>query len=160
MFVWPAADERVRAGSEAEEGQMKLRMLIVRADGKLTIHELTDCPTDEQLQDIVGGDIELVRHFDRFEGYPCVAFRREQGALLGLPFNRTATVLWRLHLGFSEKHMPEVLVGDIVIIRAGDEELLREAVDSAPAGAQKAKAPPEQPEPAVKVGYIMSPRPK
>ena len=105
---------------------MKLRMLIVRADGKLTIHDLTDCPTDEQLQDIVGGDIELVRYFDRFEGYPCVAFRREQGALLGLPFNRTATVLWRLHLGFSEKHMPEALMGDIVIIRTGDEETSRD----------------------------------
>jgi hypothetical protein len=105
---------------------MKLRMIIVKADGKITVHELTDYPTDQDLRDIVGGDIEPVRHFDRFEGYPCVAFHRGQGALLGLPANRTATVLWRLHLGFSEKHMPEVLVGDIVILRAGDKESSRD----------------------------------
>ncbi len=105
---------------------MRLRMLIIKADGKLTAHDLTDLPADEQLQGIVGGDIELVRHFDRFEGYPCVAFCREEGALLGLPVNRTATVLWRLHLGFSEKHMPDALVGDIVVIRAGDEQSSRE----------------------------------
>jgi hypothetical protein len=34
--------------------------------------------------------------------------------------------LWRLYLGFSEKNMPEALVGDIVIVRASDEETSRE----------------------------------
>ena len=104
---------------------MKPRMVIVRADGRLTAQELTDRPTLEELQGLVGGHIELVRHFDRLEGRPCVAFCREQGKLLGLPFNRIATVLWRLHLGISMKHMPDALVGDIVIIQ-GDEELLRD----------------------------------
>jgi hypothetical protein len=104
---------------------MKLRMVIVRANGKLTAHELTDRPTLEELQDLVGGHIERVRHFDRLEGRPCVAFCHEEGELLGLPFNRIATVLWRLYLGISIKHMPDALVGNVVIIQ-GDEELLRD----------------------------------
>jgi len=33
--------------------------------------------------------------------------------------------LWRLHLGFSEKHIPDVIVGDIVIIQ-GNEEVVRD----------------------------------
>jgi hypothetical protein len=106
---------------------MKLRMVIVRANSKLTEHDLTDRPTLEELQDLVGGHIERVRHFDRLEGRPCVAFCREEGELLGLPFNRIATVLWRLYLGISMKHMPDVLVGDIVIIQ-GDEESLRDCI--------------------------------
>lgn len=95
-------------------------MIVLHTDGKITVQDYSDAVPLNVLQAAVGGYIEIVPGFDvyEFEGEwrPCVAYCNEDGKIIGLPKNDTATALW---LGSHD-----VLVGDVVIL-VGDDEFLR-----------------------------------
>jgi hypothetical protein len=86
----------------------------------VTRKELTAAPRLEDLQSGVGGDIETVPHFNRYQGEPCVAFCNEAGKLDGLPVNHRATAHWYAIAG----RVADVLVGPVVIV-TGDKQLMR-----------------------------------
>jgi len=95
-------------------------LTVIRADGSAETRLLTKAPTLEELQEIVGGYIELVPLFENFGDKGCVAFCNEEGKLNGLPINRVATLAWATGGG----HMvSDVLVGDVVIVQ-GDDDLM------------------------------------
>lgn len=101
---------------------MKGKLITIKASGEILSTDITKPPKLEEYQQIVGGYIEVVPYFDRYEDGGCVAFCNEEGKLEGLPLNATATKLWIDLLGYDPG---DVLTGDIVVI-TGDQELLVE----------------------------------
>jgi hypothetical protein len=95
--------------------------IIPVGNGAVSSKELAAPPALKDLQGGVGGDIEIVPYFTRYEGKPCVAFCNEHGKLhLGLPVNRRATILWH-----GQRAINDYLVGPVVIV-TGDKQLMRE----------------------------------
>lgn len=93
--------------------------IIPVGDAAVSSKELAAAPRLEELQGGVGGDIETVPYFTRYQGEPCVAFCNEAGKLDGLPVNRRATILWH-----GQRPINDYLVGPIVIV-TGDKALMR-----------------------------------
>ena len=95
--------------------------------------EIIKAPQLEELQKMVGGNIEIVPGFTSIECddgvmHSCVAFCNEDGKNLGLPTNHIATAIWYDTLTRQDHDMApfaDYLVGNIVVIR-GDEELMAE----------------------------------
>ena len=97
--------------------------IIPVSDAAVSSEELAAAPRLPELQAGVGGDIELVPYFTRYQGKPCVAFCNELGKLHGLPINERATILWHaLEPRFMGR---DYLVGPIVIV-TGDKQLMRD----------------------------------
>jgi Domain of unknown function (DUF3846) len=102
--------------------------------GKVTIiydnGEIMSAPATslslEKMQEMVGGYIERIPHFDEYEGERCVALCDEEGKIKGKTINIEATKLWyeqpRIKYLGGTRFMDQ-LVGAVVIIQ-GD-ELLR-----------------------------------
>jgi len=86
----------------------------------------SDKPSLETLQKAVGGYIERVPDWDKFEGESCIAYCNEEGLLHNLPRNLNATQLWREHLGTKGPfHLDRAtIVGDVIIL-VGDRRFLR-----------------------------------
>lgn len=108
---------------------MKLVLVTVRADG--TVGEQQIDPRDclPQLQDAVGGYLEVVPYLKLFDHggatHSCVAFCDEEGKLKGKPVNRQASDIWDRQL--AEKGVRrniDVLVGDIAFV-FGDPALMK-----------------------------------
>lgn len=99
-------------------------LTIIPVSGAVSSKELAAPPALQDLQAGVGGDIELVPYFTRYQGKPCVAFCNEHGKLhLALPLNVAATQAWYMQ---EPRFMGrDHLVGPIVII-TGDRELMEE----------------------------------
>ncbi len=110
-------------------------------EGKLIVYE-PDSPTPkvlrydeaiiaDDLQDAVGGWLEVVPYFDTLsidgDRKPCRAFCNEEGKLRRLDLNVTATQLWRDALTFQglAGAVDDVLVGPVVIV-FGDEQFMRQ----------------------------------
>jgi hypothetical protein len=101
---------------------VKGRLTIIPVEGTVSSKELAAPVALEDLQGGVGGDIELVPYFTKYEGRRCVAFCHEEGKLIGLPINPRATALWyALEPRFVGR---DHLVGPIVIV-TGDAALMR-----------------------------------
>jgi len=98
----------------------KGKMIILKADGTRVEEEHSLCPKINALQAGVGGNIETVPYFNKFEGKPCVAYCNEEGKLWGLPTNITATLLWKQQVGDPR----DILVGDVIILQ-GDASFMR-----------------------------------
>lgn len=102
---------------------MRGLLTIIPVSGAVSSKELAALPALEELQRGVGGDIELVPYFTKYEGKPCVAFCDEDGKHKGMPINQRATALWyEMEPRFMGR---DVLVGPIVIV-TGDKALMRE----------------------------------
>jgi hypothetical protein len=97
------------------------QLTTIAPDGTATFITLTGSPTLEQLQTAVGGHIEVVPYFTKFNGEQCVAFCNEEGKLVGLPANRLAQMFWERAVG--RRISGDYLVGSIAII-TGDDALL------------------------------------
>lgn len=97
---------------------MKGKMTILRVNGAVEVKELTRKVGLDPLQDAVGGYIETVPRFDKYEGERCITFCNEEGKLEGLAVNARATKLWA-----DQGVTHDILLGDIVIL-TGDEEFL------------------------------------
>lgn len=78
------------------------------------ITEFETEPRLDELQAAVGGYIEVVPHFNFFNGRPCAAVCDEEGKLKGKPINEEATIAWR-----AQTNTTDVLVGDIAIVYGG-----------------------------------------
>jgi hypothetical protein len=104
--------------------------IIPVGNAAVSSKELAAAPHLEDLRGLVGGDIELVPFFTKFEREPCVAFCNETDKLKGLPINHRATALWHAAALWHAQGEPrfigrDVLVGPIVIV-TGDRELMEE----------------------------------
>lgn len=97
---------------------MKGQLTVIKTDGTITVTELSAAPALEILQKSVGGWLETVPYFAKYEGKPCVAFCNEEGKIRELPFNSVASDLW-----WSQFPTSDALFGDIVILR-GDKKFL------------------------------------
>lgn len=91
-------------------------LTIIRPNGQREEATFTQALPLEALQTAVGGFIEIVPHFNTFEGKRAVAFCNEEGKLHGLQHNTHATRLWLNRHG-------DYLVGSIAII-TGDAEFM------------------------------------
>jgi hypothetical protein len=98
---------------------MKGQLTVIKTNGDIVCTELTSTPNLKMLQKAVGGYIETIPFFEKYEGKPCVAFCNEESKLKGLKPNHTATELWDKN-GYSGY---DHIVGDIAII-TGDQDLL------------------------------------
>jgi hypothetical protein len=89
-------------------------LISISPGGEVKRTSLDAHPTLDQLKDIVGGYIELIPYFNKFENKPCIAFCNEMGKLHELPVNLKATNLWIDAYGGSVS--PDYLVGSIAIV--------------------------------------------
>lgn len=102
---------------------MKGTVIIIPADVHKPIEqqEFAAPPTLEFLQGSVGGYIELVPYFHKYESHSCAAFCNEEGKHRKLTYNTRATVLW--HAQTASMGNDDYLVGDVVILY-GDEDFM------------------------------------
>jgi hypothetical protein len=96
---------------------MKGTMTIIKVDGSAELIELDRKPDLVDLQETVGGYIEIVPMFETFGGRECVCFCNEEGKLDGLPVNIVATQHWVNQTG----PIDDFLVGNVVICQGDDE---------------------------------------
>jgi hypothetical protein len=81
-------------------------------------------PPLELLRNAVGGDIEAVPYFTRYRGQRCVALCNEHGKLRSLPYNQTATAVWRIALRDAEvAHLNDYLAGPVAVV-TGDADFM------------------------------------
>lgn len=98
---------------------MKGQVTIIKANGETETHQYDgNRPSLKDFQKWVGGYIEIIPGFRRYQGKPAVAFANEEGKLKDLPVNEAATKLWGQ--AFGRPILSDVLVGDVVICQ-GDE---------------------------------------
>lgn len=100
---------------------MNGHLITIRTDGAIMTEPLSGAPHFTELQAIVGGHIEVVPHFNRLKGAPCVAFCNEEGKVNNLPVNETAQALWLAACNCDLRG--DYLVGNIAVV-IGDDELM------------------------------------
>lgn len=89
---------------------------IIRSDG--TRNMLT-CNKKSQyafLRAAVGGNIETLPYFNKFEGKRCVAYCNEEGKLTGLPRNQHGQALWLDALMKRDGSLEHIDIGRTVIV--------------------------------------------
>lgn len=93
-------------------------VIIFRADGSIEKTTQAKKPEYEQLRKAVGGYIETVPAFTRYEGFSRgTAYANEEGLLRGLQFNQNATQAWLTDLHKQGKPFDPSrvhLVGDVI----------------------------------------------
>ena len=92
-------------------------VITIKADGKILRAAMNMQPSLDFIQQAVGGSIEMVPHFIKYEGRPVtVVYANEEARRMTLRFNTLATQAWLLCLhGGPKRHRPQ-LFGDILII--------------------------------------------
>lgn len=100
---------------------MKGTLTVIKTTGEIEKTEFDHVQSLDDLTKAVGGYIELIPYFEKYEGKPCIAYCNEEGKLDGLPLNVEAQVAWEKALGqpIFEDH----LVGNIVVVQ-GDKEFM------------------------------------
>lgn len=93
---------------------MMKRLVAIHPEGTITEEIITKVPTLEDLQKIVGGYIEVVPYFNRYDDKMCVAFCNEEGKLKQLPVNMPAQALWMQAV--EGRPLNDMLVGSIAIV--------------------------------------------
>lgn len=116
---------------------MKGSIIKIPASGHIEIREVDAPPSLDELQAVVGGDIQEVPQFSIYappgagQWQEAIAYCNEEGKGLGLPINRKATSAWNDALinghGYSlfgpDGNLLDILVGDVVVL-TGDPEFL------------------------------------
>jgi len=85
-------------------------IVVVHPNGQYVLYNCP--PTLENLQALVGGYIEVIPGFTKFNGQPCIVLGDEEGKLKHKPTNNRATIEWARCLNGSGDY----LVGDIVVL--------------------------------------------
>lgn len=101
----------------------KRKLTIIKADGTETTQM---CSAElKELQALVGGLIEQVPHFTKYDGKKCIAWCNEEGRIKGLPVNPKATSLWKSTLGWTPEKQASgvfwyepIVLGTLVIQQA------------------------------------------
>lgn len=91
-------------------------LISIHPDGRISKKEITEAPHYTDLNKIVGGPIELIPYFSKYDNSSCVAFCNEEGKLphIQLPVNKVAQALWEKAVG--RPITEDYLVGSIAII--------------------------------------------
>jgi len=94
-------------------------VFIIQPYGPIIRTEQKAVPSLKQLQDAVGGSIELLPGFTRFEfgGKTYTrgaAFVNENGISMQLPFNKRATEAWKACLGLKPLWYDPHLMGNVI----------------------------------------------
>lgn len=83
-------------------------LTIIKADGTTETQTVAKAAEYDAINKAVGGFIEAVPHFEKYQGRKCDAFVNEEGRLLDLPLNPQGTKLWLEAMGYGEgKPIPE-----------------------------------------------------
>ncbi|MBA4033099.1 MAG: hypothetical protein C0480_00625 [Bradyrhizobium sp.] len=100
----------VRRGAEA-------LVCPIKADGRILRVAMKKQPTLDFIQQAVGGSIEMVPHFIKYEGRPVtVVYANEEARRMTLKFNTLGTQAWLLCLHGGLKGYRPQLFGDILIV--------------------------------------------
>jgi hypothetical protein len=91
-------------------------LVTVYPDGRIRKEGISKAPDYKVLNAIVGGPIELIPYFSKYDTSFCVAFCNEEGKLPpnNFPLNKFAQALWEKALG--RPITEDYLVGTIAII--------------------------------------------
>jgi hypothetical protein len=95
---------------------MSYNISVIKSDGAVIRTRQDKQPNLEQLQAAVGGDIQPVPHFRKFENHVGVAYADEDGQMKNLPLNMLATTMWLQNLGKGPFSYPPRLFGNVVFI--------------------------------------------
>lgn len=93
------------------------QMIVIKQGGTAVVQS-KDKTTLEEVQKLVGGYIEAVPMFDKWNGEKAQAWCDEEGKLKEYQYNKHATRLWNeiLEKHHDIKFNTDHLVGDIVIL--------------------------------------------
>lgn len=101
------------------------QITVIHPDGSTTKTHCMAKPHLRQLQDAVGGMIQLLPGFENFQGQPCVAFCNEEFLFERLPFNFMATMMWRRCFEADTRvDVQELMLCGPVAVVTGDNEFL------------------------------------
>lgn len=98
---------------------------IIKSDGTRGSVTCNSKTQYEALRKAVGGYIETLPYFNKFEGKRCVAYCNEEGKLRAMPFNIHAQDLWLEALKKKDGSLGHVdvnrtiLVGDVAVVTKG-----------------------------------------
>jgi hypothetical protein len=91
--------------------------ITIKTDGSMLRVVMKKQPTHDFIQRAVGGSIEMVPQFIKYEGRPVtVVYANEEARRMTLKFNTHATQAWLLCLGGAPKRFRPQLFGDILIV--------------------------------------------
>jgi len=91
--------------------------ISIKTDGKILRATMNKQPTLDFIQQAVGGSIEMVPHFIKYEGRPVtVVYANEEARRTTLKFNTLATLAWLSCLHGGPKRYRPQLFGDILIV--------------------------------------------
>ena len=91
--------------------------ITIKTDGKILRVAMNKQPTFDFIQQAVGGSIEMVPHFIKYEGRPVtVVYANEEARRMTLKFNTLATQAWLSCLHGGPKRYPSQLFGDILVV--------------------------------------------
>jgi len=92
-------------------------VITIKADSNILRVEMKKQPTLDIIHQAVGGSVEMVPHFNKYNGRPVtVAYYNEDGRSMNLKFNALATQAWLLCLhGGPLRYQPQ-LFGDVLIV--------------------------------------------
>lgn len=91
---------------------MKGKMVVIAPDETIKVTHYDDAIPIEHIHEAVGGYIELIPHFTKYDGKPCFAFCNEEGKLENLEYNRLASEHW-----WRQNNTEDYLVGSIAIVQ-------------------------------------------
>lgn len=98
---------------------------IIHCDGTQTTTECNAKTQYEVLKAAVGGYIETLPYFNKYQGKRCVAYCNEEGKLKRMPFNIHGQDLWLEALKKKDGSLDHIdinrtiLVGNIAIVTKG-----------------------------------------
>ena len=91
--------------------------ITIKTDGKILRVAMNKQPTFDFIQQVVGGSIEMVPHFIKYEGrLVTVVYANEEARRTTLKFNTLATQAWLSCLHGGPKRYRPQLFGDILIV--------------------------------------------
>lgn len=90
------------------------QLIAVHPSGAIDVTVIAELPSLEDLSKVVGGYIELVPYFFRYNDLPCVAFCNEYGKQNKLEPNPTATLMWMK--ACRQPALNDHLVGSVAIV--------------------------------------------
>lgn len=94
------------------------RLVVIPPHGDIIDNRISKSPTLKELQNLVGGYIQSLPEFDKYEDMPAEAWVNEDGLAIGLPLNNRAITLWRSILTPKGPFRADMtnIVGNCVII--------------------------------------------
>jgi hypothetical protein len=90
----------------------KSQIIIIYPNGEYEVNEMETLDL-KTAQKLVGGYVQVVPLFNKFEGMSCVVLCDEEGKLKGYPPNTRATIEWKR---CAPQVRDDMLVGNIVVV--------------------------------------------